>query len=256
MRAVIIGASSAIASAVCRELSEAKAELFLVARNPDRLQAMQADLRIRGAAAVEIFACDLTDEARHDELLTQAREALGGIDLILIAHGLLVAPEVCERNFRELRRMTEVNYLSVASLLLRGAALLERQGKGTLAVISSVAADRGRAGNYPYAATKAAVDALASGLRGRLRGTGVQLLNLKPGFVDSPMTAGRRRNFLYATPEKVAHGILRAVSRRRAVAYLPGFWVAIMFVIRALPESMFQRIFGISKRLSASDNSV
>ena len=122
------------------------------------------------------------------------------------------------------------------------ARLLEAQAGGTLAVISSVAGDRGRAGNYVYGSAKAAVSAYASGLRQRFRGGAVNVLTIKPGFVDTPMTRDFRKGPLWAAPERVAHGIVRAIDRRRSVAYLPWFWWPVMRVITHLPEFVFRRI--------------
>ena len=112
----------------------------------------------------------------------------------------------------------------------------------TLAVISSVAGDRGRASNYLYGAAKAAVTAVTSGLRQRLHASGVNVLTIKPGFVDTPMTRAFRKGALWATPDQVARGIVRAVDRRAGVAYLPRFWWAIMSVIRHIPDRLFRRL--------------
>jgi short-subunit dehydrogenase len=114
---------------------------------------------------------------------------------------------------------------------------------GTLAVISSVAGDRGRASNYVYGSAKAAVSAFCEGLRMRLFHTGVHVLTIKPGPVATPMTAGMKMPaIIVATPEKVARDIVRAVRRKAATLYTPWFWRPIMFVIRALPAAVLRRL--------------
>jgi len=131
-----------------------------------------------------------------------------------------------------------------ATIALAGliARKLEAQGHGTLAVISSVAGDRGRASNYLYGSAKAAVSTYLSGLRQRLHGRGIGLVTIKPGFVDTPMTAAFTKGPLWASPERIAHGIVHAIDERRAVVYLPWFWRGIMAMIRCVPEFVFQRI--------------
>jgi short-subunit dehydrogenase len=117
----------------------------------------------------------------------------------------------------------------------------EAQRHGTLAVISSVAGDRGRQSNYLYGSAKAAVTAFASGLRQRLTKVGVNVLTIKPGFVDTPMTRDFKKGALWATPEGIARGIVRATDRGRSVVYLPWFWLPIMLIIRHVPEFVFKR---------------
>jgi short-subunit dehydrogenase len=136
----------------------------------------------------------------------------------------------------------EVNGTATAALALRAAARLEAQGHGTLAVITSVAGVRGRASNYVYGAAKAMVSTLLSGLRQRLHGRGVRVVDVRPGFVDTPMTAAFRKGALWAQPDKVARDIVSAVDRGAGVVYTPGFWRWIMLVIRHIPEFVFVRI--------------
>src|SRR5262249_29531253 len=134
------------------------------------------------------------------------------------------------------------NGLSVVALLTRIAARLEVHKAGTIVVISSVAGDRGRQTNYVYGSAKALVTAFTSGLRQRLCKQGVDVITIKPGFVDTPMTAAFPKGPLWAKPEQIAAGIVRAIDRRATVVYLPGFWRLIMFVIRSIPESVFRRL--------------
>jgi decaprenylphospho-beta-D-erythro-pentofuranosid-2-ulose 2-reductase len=123
------------------------------------------------------------------------------------------------------------------------AARFESQGGGVIAVIGSVAGDRGRASNYLYGAAKAAVDTFASGLRGRLYKHGVHVLTIKPGFVDTPMTKGLPLPQALVVPAgKVATDIVRAIEKKRDVIYTPWFWRLIMLVILHIPNVLFKRV--------------
>ncbi|MDW8371253.1 MAG: SDR family NAD(P)-dependent oxidoreductase, partial [Geminicoccaceae bacterium] len=141
------------------------------------------------------------------------------------------------------RRTLLTNFVSPAVLLTALAARLEAAGKGCLAVITSVAGDRGRASNYVYGAAKGGLSTFLEGLRHRLAGKGVHVLDIRPGPVDTPMTAHLEKGgFLWASPERVAADIDRAIARRRSVLYTPWFWRWIMLVIRLLPEPLFHRL--------------
>jgi short-subunit dehydrogenase len=239
---MIIGATSAIAEATARHFAAAGARLFLVGRDTARLDAIADDLRLRGATQVDIHVLDVNDFAAHESMMSAAEATLGKIDFALIAHGSLPDQQACERDASLMRQELDTNGVSVVMLCNRLAQRMMTQGHGTLAVISSVAGDRGRASNYVYGAAKALVSTYTSGLRARLYPLGVRIVTVKPGFVDTPMTRAFRKGPLWARPETVAARIHLAMLRGDAVAYVPGFWGAIMFVIRAIPECLFKRL--------------
>ncbi len=241
-RILIVGATSAIAEATARLYAVRGDALFLVARDARRVQAVAEDLRVRGAASVQTGTLDVADFAAHADTIESACAALGGLDIVLIAHGTLPDQSRCESDTDLALREFAINGTATIALASRIARKLEAQGSGTLAVISSVAGDRGRASNYLYGSAKAAVSAYLSGLRQRLSAPDINVLTIKPGFVDTPMTAAFRKGALWAKPEQIARGIVRAIDRRRGVVYLPWFWRPIMFTIRAIPESLFRRI--------------
>ena len=240
-RVVIFGATSAIAQACARLFAAAGDPLFLVGRNPERLEAVVQDLRTRGAK-VESYAVDLADTDAHEALVARAHDALGGLDVALIAHGTLGDQKACEKDWSLAARELQTNFLSAASLLTHLANRFEAKGRGSLAVISSVAGDRGRQSNYVYGSAKAGLSAFTAGLRNRLARAGVQVLTIKPGFVDTPMTAHVPKGPLFVGPEKIARGILRAIDRRKDVVDLPWFWRWIMLVIRSVPERVFKKL--------------
>lgn len=238
----IFGATSALAEATARLFAADGDSFFLVARNPDKLRVLADDLRIRGASQVMTGIADALDFDRHQALVDEAFSALNGLDTVLIAHGTLPDQKTCEQSFDLVRHEFEINAMGVMSLLTHAANRFERQGFGTLCVISSVAGDRGRQSNYVYGAAKGAVSIFLQGLRNRLSSKGVQVITVKPGFVDTPMTATFAKSRLWTSPVQVAGGIYKAVVKKKDIAYLPWFWSPIMLVIRWLPETIFKRL--------------
>jgi decaprenylphospho-beta-D-erythro-pentofuranosid-2-ulose 2-reductase len=239
---LILGATSAIAQATARLLAEEGANLYLVARDRHKLATVQDDLRTRGAGAVSALTLDLDDTDAHAALLAGAISMLGHIDLALIAHGVLGSQAEAQRDARVAEAVYRTNFLSPASLITHLANYFEGRRTGCLAVISSVAGDRGRQSNYVYGASKGALNVLLDGVRNRVDRHGVQVLTIKPGFVATPMTAHLARGPLFASPVTIGRGILKAVENRRDVIYLPGFWRPILFIIRMIPGRIFKNM--------------
>jgi short-subunit dehydrogenase len=239
---LIVGATSAIAEAVGRIYAGRGDALFLVGRKADALAAIAADLKVRGAHTVDSETLDANDLASHEGMLSRAVQVLGGLDTVLIAYGTLSDQKACECSAELTVQELNNNAVSVVALLTQVAPLLEARKTGSIAVISSVAGDRGRQSNYVYGSAKALVTAFLSGLRQRLQKAGVAVITVKPGFVDTPMTAAFRKGFLWAKPQQVAAGIVRAIDRSTPVVYLPSFWYPIMLIIRSVPEGVFRRL--------------
>lgn len=239
---LIIGATSAIAEAVARRYASRGASLFLVGRRAERLQVIADDLRVRGARATHTHAMDINDLPAHAVLLAQAWQALGTVDVVLIAHGTLPDQAACEASVETCMAEFATNGTSTVALLGPLANRLAEAGGGALAVITSVAGDRGRQSNYVYGAAKAAVSTFLSGLRQRLAKKGVAVVDIRPGFVDTAMTAHLRKGPLWASPDQVARRIVSGIGRGTPVLYAPGFWRLIMWVIRTLPQAVFNRI--------------
>lgn len=239
---LIVGATSAIAHETAKCFAREGAHLFLVGRTAEKLTAEANDLKVRGAALVETFQLDLNDLERHQELLDRAIETLGGLDMLLIAHGTLGDQRKCEQSVEETLKEINTNALSVISLLTLSANYFVRQGRGCIAVISSVAGDRGRQSNYVYGTAKAAVSTFLQGLRNRLAKSGVAVVTIKPGIIDTPMTASIKKGLLTAHPRGVGEGIYRAMRQGKEVVYLPWFWRPIMFIVRAIPEPLFKKL--------------
>ncbi|MBU3699923.1 MAG: SDR family NAD(P)-dependent oxidoreductase [Candidatus Kapabacteria bacterium] len=238
---VIIGATSGIAQGVARLYAERGWKIFLVARNADALQAMASDLKSRGASDVGVLIADLCDTTRHGEIVSTASRFSGNIDVVLIAHGVLKNQQEIDNDPNAMLKVFDVNAVSTISLMQRFASALEPQKSGTVAVISSVAGERGRRTLYTYGATKAAVSHFAAGLRARYLPLGINILNIKPGPVDTPMMAGRTQA-LIAPVSAVARDIVRAIDSRKGVIYTPWFWRHIMTIIKMIPERIFVKI--------------
>ncbi|HEX7707625.1 MAG TPA: SDR family NAD(P)-dependent oxidoreductase [Thermoanaerobaculia bacterium] len=235
MKVAIIGATSGIAKEVAKIYAARGAALFLVARDGEKLDSVERDLRARGAQQVERYLADLSDLSLHDAIVSAAGSA---VDVVLVAHGVLPEQSKVDNDAQAQVEAFELNATSVISLVARFATVMEAQRSGVIAVIGSVAGDRGRRSNYVYGSAKAAVHAYCDGLRSRLSAAGVSLVLIKPGWVDTPMTIRSKKNALYVHPEAIARGIEKAIERRSATVYLPGYWRWISLLVRLLPARL------------------
>jgi short-subunit dehydrogenase len=240
-RILIVGATSAIAIEVGRAFAERGASLILTGRKPERLAALADDLAVRGAAEVETAVLDVLAIESHAAVVERAFVPRR-LDVAVIAHGTLPDQTRCQESATETVRALEVNFTATAALLTLLANRFEAQRGGVIAVITSVAGDRGRQSNYVYGAAKGGLAVFLQGLRNRLHHRGVSVVTLKPGFVDTPMTADVPKNLLFSTARRVGRAIHRAIEGRRDVAYIPWFWRPIMALVTSLPESVFKRL--------------
>lgn len=247
---LILGATSAIAAEVALLHARRGDRLHLVGRNPDKLAAVAArcDDARAGGARVTTATADFGDLPANEAVVRDALSALGRVDRALIAHGDLGDQLASERAFDEAEAILRTNFTSVVSLLVPLANALEAQRHGALGVITSVAGDRGRPRNYTYGAAKGALNVYLQGLRTRLYPTGVTVTTLKLGPVDSPMTRDHAKHLLFGRPDRVARDIAAALDRGTPEAYVPSFWGAIMPLVRATPERVFQLLPFLSGR--------
>lgn len=244
-RVLILGATSAIAAEVAVLHARRGDRLHLVGRSPAKLAAVVA--RCAGAEVTSATA-DFTLPGASEDVVREALATLGGIDRALIAHGDLGDQRATERDPAAAEAVMQANLLSVIALLIPLANAMEAARGGRLGVITSVAAERGRPRNYTYAAAKGALNVYLQGLRTRLYGAGVKVTTLKLGPVDTPMTVGHAKHPLFGTAPGVARDIVRAMDRGEAEAYAPRVWRAVMAIVRATPEAVFQRIGFLSGR--------
>ncbi len=238
----IFGATSDIAAAVARRYAEAHCRLVLVGRDAAALASAAADLQVRGAPET----CSLqADFAQLDDLpgvVAAAWNRFDSVDVALVAYGTMADQQEAERNTATAAAVMTLNFTSPALLLNELAVRFQAQGHGMIAAITSVAGDRGRKSNYVYGAAKGGLQRLLQGLRHRLAASGVGVLDIRPGFVVTKMTANLdRKGPLWATTDRVARDIVGAITARRAIRYTPGFWRLIMLVVRTVPRFVFHR---------------
>ena len=240
---LVLGSTSGIARVTCRILAREGHDLFLAGRNQDEIERQAKDLQIRHGIHCESFRFDALEPDGHRALVRNAfARAEGRLEGVLVAFGTLGDEERARSDPEHAREIMEVNLLGVVSALTPIANRLEERGHGFIAVLSSVAGDRGRQSNYTYGAAKGGLSRWLEGLRNRLHGSGVQVTTVKPGPVDTPMTYGMKKGLLMADSKRVAEGIVRAVRKGRSVVYLPWFWRYIMLVIRLIPEPLYKRL--------------
>jgi short-subunit dehydrogenase len=239
---LVLGATSGIAEACIRQWAQRGDALYLVARNPDRLAAVTADARTRGASSVGSAVADLDDTTTHPELLAHAINWLGGLDVALLAVGVLGEQSQAERSFSAAHQILHTNFLAPVSLLTWLANYAAPRHAGTLAVLSSVAGERGRRSNYVYGSSKAGLTAFVDGLRNRIDREGVRVMTIKPGPVKTAMTEAMKGREKFADVEAVATTLVKTIDMGKDVVYVPGIWRIIMAVIRAIPERVFKKL--------------
>jgi len=236
---LVLGATSGIAEATCRIWAAQGAQLFLVARNPEKLAAVAADLKTRGAAYVGTAVADLDDTDKHAELLSHAINSLTGMDIAYLAYGILGDQPRAEQDFEHAAQILHTNFVAPVSLLTWLANFCVQRHAGVLAVLSSVAGERGRKSNYLYGSSKAGLTAFLAGLRNRVDREGVTVLTIKPGPVNTAMTA--HMNIRKADVNKVAATIVKAIDAKKDNLYVPGIFQPIMFIIRNIPDRIFKK---------------
>jgi len=239
---LILGASSGIAQAYTSLVASRYKNIALVARDKGKLEQVADHIKSISDAHVYSFEFDLGDSKQHEQMVADVLDKTNTIDQALISYGQLTEQERCANDIDYAMQQFHLNGTSTISLSLRIANQMAAQGSGTLSVIGSVAGDRGRRSNYCYGAAKGAVDAFLSGLRSDMQSRGVHVLTIKPGFVDTPMTASFKKGALWASADKVAGDIDRASTKKKNVLYTPWFWRYIMLIIKCIPEWIFKKL--------------
>jgi hypothetical protein len=237
---VIVGATSAMAEEVAKRYAMEGANLYLLARNADKLEAIKKDLMVRGAAEVHSSSFDAGES--HKASVDIIFSTFSTVDVFLVAYGSLPNQEKCQADIDLAIEEINTNGVSVISLLTLVANKMEVQKSGNITVITSVAGDRGRQSNYVYGAAKGMVSIFLQGLAQRLHKSGVHVLDIKPGFVDTPMTVEFDKGLLWASPEKVADIIYSRINKKSTFSYAPGFWFIIMAIIKSVPKYFFNRV--------------
>ncbi|MFG6456938.1 SDR family NAD(P)-dependent oxidoreductase [Roseateles sp. BYS96W] len=241
---LIVGATSAMADQCARLwATRGGARLVLVGRDERRLETIAQDLRVRGQGVeASTRVVDFEDAAAIGALVREAA-AERPVDIALVAHGHLPDQPACEAELTLAARELSINGVSPVLFAEAIAGEMQRAGRGALAVIGSVAGDRGRKSNYVYGSAKGLVERYVEGLQHRLAATPVRVTLVKPGPTDTPMTAHLKRDGAkLADVAAVARDIVSATEAGKPVLYTPGKWVLIMAVIRNLPRAVFHRM--------------
>ncbi|MEZ5686798.1 MAG: SDR family NAD(P)-dependent oxidoreductase [Paracoccaceae bacterium] len=237
---IILGATSGMARPFLRRLAEEGAQLFLAGRRMDELEALAADCRLRGAPKAEIMAFDARDAANYPELVARLAQEEGTLNAAVFAGSMPDQAQI-DADPAMIEGVMADSFTGPATFLQLLIPEMEARGAGTVLGIGSVAGDRGRLGNYVYGAAKAAFATYLSGLRNRAGRKGVHVITVKPGPVDTPMTAGMKLPFM-TTPEAVADDLMAAIEKKRNVVYTARIWQLVMAVIRAIPEPIFKKM--------------
>ncbi len=244
-RIVVIGATSAIAAEMVRSFARGANQLYLIGRSKSKLEALSKTM---DCPPVGVQAADFLQTENAAKWVEQAVEALGGIDIALIAHGYIGEQLRSEEDYGHAEEIFQTNFLSAVAFLIPLSQIMERQGSGKIAVMASVAGDRGRPRNYTYGTAKGALNLYLQGLRSKLWDSGVEVYSFKLGPVITPMTEEHNKNFSFSTTERVVDIMMATLQSRRYTRYVPGFWCWVMWVVRWLPEPVFQRIKFLSGR--------
>lgn len=241
---VIIGATSAIAEHCARRwLEQQPADLTLVGRDAQRIERVATDLKVRSPESdIRVVQAELLNAEAINATVADIVKS-GRIDIVLIAHGSLPEQKECQNDLGPCRDALEINGISPVLYAEAFAREMEKANHGTIALIGSVAGDRGRKSNYVYGAAKGLVARYAQGLQHRFAGTGVRVVLIKPGPTDTPMTAHlKSTGAKLASVDGVAKQIVEGVAVGKPVIYAPGKWRLIMLVISHLPAVIFNKM--------------
>jgi len=239
---LIIGATSAIAESCAKIWSSRGESIFLVAKNKEKLDLLETNLKNQGSKDISSFLMDVNNLEDHKKMFDEAENQLKEINIVLIAHGTLSDQDECEKDVNKTIEEIKTNAISTIALLTEISNRFANNKSGIIAVISSVSGDRGRASNYVYGSAKAMVSTFTSGLRQRLNKYNVSVVTIKPAFVDTPMTKNMKKGLLWAKPSAVAAKIVSGIENRKDEIYVPSFWRVIMFFIKLIPNFVFKKI--------------
>ena len=240
---VIFGANSEIAKE-CIKLWSGNCNFYFIVRKKYQLDNLISYLSNKNEGSIKIIESDLMNIESHPKIWNEIIKdpKFKKIDLLFLAQGKLENQLNIQNNFDLINENIKINALSIISIITLATNVFEKQKFGTIAVISSVAGDRGRASNYIYGSSKSFISSFLSGLRQRLSKLNVNVLTIKPGIINTPMTKKLKKSFLSASPQYAAQIIVKSIDRKKNIIYVPFFWYFIMFVIKIIPERIFKKL--------------
>lgn len=238
---LILGGYSGIAQAVLNLLAKDGLKFYLVGRQIDKLNIVRDHILTLANCKVDVESFDLTRIEEHRDLLERVLKTMNGLDLLFVCYGVLPNQLELEQEPEKAFENYQVNAISAINFVSHAANYFEKRQSGTIAVVSSVAGDRGRKTNYFYGSAKSCLDTYLEGLRHRLYGKNVRVVTIKPGTVDTPMTAHLERKVLVASAEQVGKDIVRAIQKGTDVVYTPWYWKYIMWAVKCIPRKLFYR---------------
>jgi len=239
---IILGATSGISQAVAKELLADDVCFHLVARDAEKLKVVANDLVSRGCHSTKSYLLDFNSMSGHANLVDDILEGVDSIDLLFLCYGIMFSQQECEANSIKAIEQVTSNYTSAVSLLVLFSERMLEQQYGTIAVVTSVAGDRGRKSNFIYGSAKAGLATYLEGLRYKLHDKGINVLTIKPGFIDTPMTAEIKKGALWASTEQAAKYIVKGIAKRKSIIYVPPFWFFIMMIIKLIPSFIFRKL--------------
>jgi decaprenylphospho-beta-D-erythro-pentofuranosid-2-ulose 2-reductase len=239
-RVLLFGGASEIGQEILAALRlPPDAEVLLAGRDEQRMAAAAKPLSCR----VRTLHYDAAALDTHEAVVDEAF-ASGTVDLVISAAGILVGQDVLDNDPPRAGLLVETNLTGHVTTLLAAAARLRAQGRGTIVVLSSVAAVRPRRANFVYGAAKAGLDAFARGLADSLHGSGVRVLLVRPGFVIGRMTQGMDPAPLATTPAAVGTAVAAALGRNAAVVWVPPQLRMLAVMLRLVPRPVWRRLRG------------
>ena len=242
-RIVVVGATSGIAEHCGRLWLVDASELILLGRDESKLSSIRKDFNVRGSQVkITTYTLDFLNQAEVTEVVDRIC-AIGTIDIVLIAHAIMPLQIDCQNDLNLIANTININTTSVIWFSELFLKYFERANHGNLAIISSIAGDRGRRTNYLYGATKALLNCYVEGLQNRLANSKVKVLLIKPGPTTTPLTSQITLKFgKFAKPEQVATDIVNALNKGKEIVYTPYKWKFIMFFVRVMPKWLFNKL--------------
>jgi decaprenylphospho-beta-D-erythro-pentofuranosid-2-ulose 2-reductase len=239
--ALIFGGKSPLALATAREFAANGFELFLIARNSASLAEQESAFATQFNCKLSVVELDISNRDSLLEFVSSFQDNCP--DVVISVLGRQQPANIKLDDIDTLSALIEGNFTGPAAVLEQFATLMEKAGKGTLIGISSVAGERGRQKNYSYGAAKAGFTVFLSGLRNRLAKSGVHVMTVKPGVIQTEATASLQHpSWLVRPPEVLGRDIYRAFVKRKNTLYTPWFWAWIMLIIKLIPEPIFKRL--------------